>query len=147
MNRTDWDWHPFSVFDRLHNRMLHLMDQMLGGSPTRLKAGEEIPRLNMYKEQENLIIEAALPGIDKDDIKVHATRDSVTISGETRREAETKEKEYHREWSYGSYTRSVRLPVEVDPDKITAKMQDGILKLTLPMLEPERHQRRQINIE
>jgi HSP20 family protein len=78
-------------------------------------------------------VSAELPGMDDKDIDVSLTRDALTIKGEKKEEKEDKGKDYYKmERSYGSFTRSIPLPVEVDTDKVQATFKKGVLEITLP---------------
>jgi len=95
------------------------------------------PALNLYTDKDSLVVEAALPGVDKKDVNIHATRDSLSISGEYRQEKkEEKDKYFHSEIRQGSFRRKLTLPAEVNPEKVEAKLKDGILKITLPLVDP-----------
>jgi len=86
-----------------------------------------------------------MPGIDKNDIEVSMSDNTVTIRGSTRKEEKEEKGEYYRcEISQGSYSRSMSLPAEVNIDKSEAKFKDGILELTLPKIE--RAKRRSIKV-
>jgi HSP20 family protein len=94
------------------------------------------PRVNMYEKGDNLIVEAELPGVKKEDIDVRLEDRQLTLRGECREEKETKEDDYfRRERRYGSFTRSLTLPSSVTGDKVEASYKDGILRLTLPKTE------------
>ena len=72
----------------------------------------------------------------------------MTIKGEKRQEKEEKDENYHRiERSYGAFTRSVRLPLEVQSDKIEASYKNGILKITLPKSEEAKKKEIKIKVE
>ena len=78
-------------------------------------------------------VSAELPGMDEKDIDVSLTRDTLTIKGEKKEEKEDTGKDYYKmERSYGSFTRSIPLPVEVDTDKVQATFKKGVLEITLP---------------
>ena len=148
-------WRPWAQFDSLRGEMYEAMSDFLTRWPGLPNAsrwlrseGPMMPALNVYKEKDNLVVEAALPGVDKKDVNIRATTSTLTIYGETKSEKkEQKEKEFHSELHYGSFNRSLTLPAEVDPDKVSAQLRDGILKVTLPLLEPERHLGKKIDIE
>jgi HSP20 family protein len=104
------------------------------------------PRVNMYEKGDNLIVEAELPGVKKEDIDVRLEDRQLTLRGECREEKETKEDDYfRRERRYGSFTRSLTLPSSVTGDKVEASYKDGILRLTLPKTEEAKG--KQISIE
>ena len=94
------------------------------------------PRVNMYEKGDNILIDAELPGIKKEDIDVTVEEHQVTLRGERKEEKETKKEEYYRkERLYGSFARSFTLPSNVAADKVDATYKDGVLHVTLPKTE------------
>ena len=94
------------------------------------------PVTNFKEDEENYIMEAEIPGMKKDDIKITLKDGILTVSGERKEEKEKKEKHSHLvERSYGSFCRSFALPTDVKEDKIDASYKDGILKVTVPKAE------------
>ncbi len=78
-------------------------------------------------------MKAEVPGLEAKDIDISLSNDVLTIKGTKEQEKEEKEENYHRiERSYGSFSRSIRLPREVQGDKIKANYKNGVLKITLP---------------
>lgn len=97
------------------------------------------PAMNI-KEKENAVeIELAAPGLKKDDFDVTLENGILTISAEKQEEKEEDKKDFYRkEFSYNSFSRSVRVPETVDKEKeIEARYVDGVLKLTLPKMKME----------
>jgi HSP20 family protein len=91
------------------------------------------PSMNLSEDDNAVMVRAELPGVDKKDVKINVNRDVLMISGEKREEKRDERRNYHRvECSYGSFSRQIRLPVEIDVDHIEAKMQDGVLMLKMP---------------
>ncbi|KAF0188403.1 MAG: HspC2 heat shock [Desulfobulbaceae bacterium] len=91
------------------------------------------PRLDVSETDTTLEVVADLPGMDKKDINVSLDGDLLTIKGEKKEVKEKKDKHYHSiERRSGSFYRAVRLPAEVENDKIEAAFKDGVLTLTLP---------------
>ena len=93
--------------------------------------------LDVYEDEDNLIVEASLAGVNPDDVDVSISGNMLTIKGETEKEEEKEEKGkyYCRERRYGAFHRSVTLPTDVDADKVKAVFEKGVLKLTLPKME------------
>ncbi len=89
---------------------------------------------DLYEDKDSLRLTVELPGMEQKDVDVSVTSDSITISGERAQEDEGgQEGAYHfRRTSSGSFSRSFRLPVEIDADGAKATMKNGILKLVLP---------------
>lgn len=99
-------------------------------------AREWAPRLDLAETEATIEVKAELPGLEKQDIDISLEGDTLIIKGEKHQEKEEKNKRFHRiERTYGSFYRTVRLPTEVQPDKIEAAYQDGVLKVTLPKTE------------
>lgn len=104
------------------------------------------PTVDMIDRENEIVINAELPGIDKKDIDISVTSNTVTIKGKTEREEkEEKDNYYHREISRGSYARTLSLPVDVDEDKARATIKDGLLELVLP--KSEKAKKRTIKVE
>jgi HSP20 family protein len=88
-----------------------------------------------------VVVRAKLPGVEKDDLDISLTDDSVTIKASTRQESDEEEGDYHhREISRGSFSRTIALPASVQGDQAKAQFKDGILELTLSKAVPaKRH--------
>jgi HSP20 family protein len=95
-----------------------------------------VPAVNITENQGNYEVSLAVPGLKKDDFKIDVDGNMLTISSEKEESKEEKEKSFTRkEYSYSSFSRSFTLPEEVNKEKIEAKYEDGVLKLTLPRKE------------
>ncbi len=97
---------------------------------------EDFPLLDLYEDEHEITVKAELPGMEADNIDVNITKGQLTIKGEKKFEDEEKKGNYHRiERSYGSFQRSISLPLNVDGSNVKAKFKDGILSLTIPKTE------------
>ena len=96
------------------------------------------PRVNLVERDDAFEVEAELPGVKKEDIKVSVDNRRITIEGEAKRETEQKEGEnvVYAERSARKFARSFTLPTDVDDAGAQAKLENGILMLTLPKKEP-----------
>ena len=95
-----------------------------------------VPKLDVAETKGKYEIKAELPGMDEKDISLSLEDGLLTISGEKKSETEEKDKGYYlRECSYGSFSRSVRLPENIADDKIEAKFKKGVLTIDLPKKE------------
>jgi len=142
-------WRPFE-FDRIRREMDRLWDSFLEGRPMKRieEGGEWLPSLHVSETKNDLVIEAELPGMAPKDIDISLSDVFLTIKGEKKQEKEEKDENYHLiERSYGSFTRSVRLPREVQSDKITASFKNGVLRVTLPKSEEARKKEIKIKVE
>jgi len=91
------------------------------------------PKVDIIDRDDTIIIKAEVPGIEKKDLDISVSENSVTIKGESKSETkEEKENYVHSEIRRGSVLRTVPLPCPVDSNKASAKFSDGILELTLP---------------
>jgi HSP20 family protein len=130
-------WRPFE-FERMRREMDRLWDSFFEeGSRRKGKGkGEWFPSLDVSETKNEIVVKAEIPGIDPKDIDISLADGLLTIRGEKKQEKEEKEENYHLiERSYGSFSRSVRLPGEVKSDKINATYKNGLLKVSLPKSE------------
>lgn len=111
-------------------------DNFLTNSWFENEFNQSLPALNIKEGTEDFSIEFAAPGFKKSDFKITSEEGILTISAEKQDEKKEEKKRFTRkEFSYESFTRSLQLPKNSVPDKIDAKYEDGILKLTLPKKE------------
>ncbi|MBP9019800.1 MAG: Hsp20/alpha crystallin family protein [Rikenellaceae bacterium] len=109
-----------------------------------------LPAVNIMEDDNSYQVEMAAPSLNKDDFKIELNNDVLTISSEKKTENETKEGQRYtrKEFSYQSFSRSFTLPDSVDSDKIKAKYENGILKVTIPKREDAKPRPvKQISIE
>ena len=98
--------------------------------------GAWTPSADIAETENELVVSADLPGVNKEDIKVNVQNNVLTFSGERKQETKSEENNYHRlERSYGFFSRSFTLPATVKTDAIKAAYKDGVLRLTLPKAE------------
>lgn len=96
----------------------------------------KFPKVDVIDRDSEIIVKAVMPGIDKKDIDISLTSNTVTIKGESHHEEKEEKGNYYRcEISKGSYMRTLSLPADVDEDKAKAKFKDGMLELTIPKKE------------
>jgi HSP20 family protein len=115
------------------------MDQLFNDAFTRpvsMSGGSAIPAIDLYQNNDSVVVKAALPGLKADDVQISVTADVLTLRGEFKQENEQKDTTYHiREQRYGSFERSIMLPSDVQTDKAKADFENGILTITLPKAE------------
>jgi HSP20 family protein len=104
------------------------------------------PALNVYEENDQLFIEAQLPGMKPDDLDINVEQGVLTISGQMSTQEERKERNYLvREHRTGRFSRSMRLPATYNTDNCSANFEHGVLKLTFPKSEAAKPRRIQIS--
>lgn len=104
--------------------------------------------LDVVEDKDKITVKAELPGMEQKDIQVDLNDGVLTVKGEKRQETEEKDKHYHLvERTYGSYSRSLRLPSYVDGEKIKATYKDGVLNITLPKKEEAKPKKIDIEVK
>ena len=133
------------VYSNLH-RLSRMMDEALGGGWNGgTLASAWTPTVDVFEDKENLKIVMELPGVTPEDVKISIENQVLTIQGEKKQVAEESSERWHRyERSYGSFERMFTLPSTVDAERIQAKVEHGLLTVTLP--KAERARPRQIEI-
>lgn len=104
---------------------------------SKMKAFEgKSPCVDVIEKDDEIIVKAELPGVDKKDLDISVTNNTVTVKGTTSHEEKEEKDNYYRcEISHGSYSRTLSLPAEIDEEKTKAKFKNGVLKLTLPKIK------------
>ena len=125
---------PVSTQDRFSRLFNEALSPLFEGSATEARTWS--PAVDVFETDQNVVLEAELPGLDPKDVEVRVEDGTLYLKGERKFENEVKEDNYHRiERSYGSFVRSFTLPSSVDADKAVADYKSGVLTLTLPKRE------------
>lgn len=125
-NRTYKPFYMGSIFD----------DDFFPVLPSR---SSSMPAVNIKEDEKRFVLDLAVPGIDKKDLKIDINEDILTISSEMKNEKEDNTDGYKRkEFSYSSFCRSFQIPDNVTKEKIEANYKDGILSVALPKFEEEK---------
>ena len=91
------------------------------------------PAIDVFEKEDKFVVKAELPGMKEEDIDISVVGNTLTIKGERKAESEVKEDDYYYcERSYGSFSRSIDVPSNVDTQKIEANYEDGVLEISLP---------------
>jgi HSP20 family protein len=126
------------------NRLFDAFMSPFDGSTTQYAV---TPKLDIAELKDKFEIKAELPGMDEKDINLSLNDGLLTISGEKKAETEQKDKGYYlKECSYGTFSRSVRLPDNIAEDKISANFKKGVLFIDMPKKEPQEPKTRKIEI-
>lgn len=121
-------YRPFHELERFFND-----DDFL---PSKGKKTLREPRMDIYEEDDNLIVEAELPGVDPDNVDINVTEDTLNIRAKHEQKKEKEEKGYYKkELSRGFFKRAVPLPMKVKNEEAEASYEDGVLKITIPEQE------------
>lgn len=134
-------WSALTDLEREFNRVL-------GGAPgfSDLFERDWVPAVDLRGTEDAYVLEADVPGLAKEDIELVAVDNVITLKGERKNEHEVSEDGYHRfERRYGSFQRSFEVPGGFDNDKVTATLEEGVLRVTLPKREEAK--RKQIEVK
>jgi HSP20 family protein len=133
-----WDpWDSFQEMERMFRDFFTSpFSIMRPGWRLRPAVLEFTPDVDLRETDNELILSATLPGLEKDDIHIDVTADRITLSGERKTEEEKPGECYHvRQQSYGSFNISYGLPAEVKTKGVKATYKNGLLEVTMPKAE------------
>jgi len=128
-------WEPRREMISLRDAMDRLFDDAFT-RPLSISGVSASPAIDMYQTDDNVVVKAALPGLNPDDVDITVTGEVLTLSGEYKQETEQKDANYHiREQRSGSFQRAVLLPTDVKAEKAMADFENGVLTITIPIAE------------
>jgi HSP20 family protein len=105
-----------------------------------------MPAMEVFERDGQYVIRTDVPGIDPTEVEVSILNDALTIRGERKKAHEVKEKEsYYSEAAYGRFERRLALPKGIDPEKITARFENGVLEVSVPL--PQTATGKKVSIE
>lgn len=134
-NRWDWSSDPFSDLHQMERQMNRLFRDIQNN-------GTEYPSLNFWSNENEARLEVEMPGVEPEDFDLTVSDDVVTIEGERKNPLADEEETAHRqERAFGKFSRTIQLPFEADADKVTARYENGVLRVTLPRSEANRTKR------
>jgi len=134
--RSDFPRLGFDPFAELR-RMQSEMNRLFGGFTA--ATARDFPPINIWLGQNSVVVTAELPGVTAADVNLSLQEDVLTLDGQ--REPKTQQENVNwqrRERAYGTFSRAVQLPFRVDPDKVQARFDNGILEIELERLEADR---------
>jgi HSP20 family protein len=122
---------PWTEFDRIR-RSLDQFSQNYSNDELRYGRATVFPPINVYEENESLVIKAEIPGVKTEDLDISLEGETLTLAGKRKPLDDSGQKAFHRrEIERGSFSRALSLPVKVDPDKVSASLKNGILTITI----------------
>lgn len=133
-------WDPFRELREVQEEVNRLFER--GWRPR----ATEYPPLNVWSNQDGIIVQAELPGFNLDDIDISVVQNTLTLRGVRKPEALKEGENFHRRerWT-GQFVRTLELPFEVDNGKVEAEYQNGVLSIRLP--RTEEHKPKKISIK
>lgn len=114
-------------------------------------AGEEAEgqlTVDVYQDKDNIVVQSTVAGVEPDELEINITNESVTIRGKREKTQSIEDKDYYyQECFWGRFSRSIILPVEVDPESSKANLKNGILTITMPKLVKKKAKKLKVKLE
>ncbi|MBI5100889.1 MAG: Hsp20/alpha crystallin family protein [Nitrospirae bacterium] len=112
-----------------------------------IEPGQFVPSVDVFERNGEVVVKADIPGVEKENIDLTITKDHLTLKGELRKEEEVKQENYYSlERSFGSFSRTIPLPPDVDSAKAKAAFKNGVLEIVLPKKEEARQSEIKVSI-
>lgn len=128
MSESVWD--PFDMFSRMPHGIA------------------SFPKVDISESDKEVKVVANIPGIDPDEVELEVSDDSLSLSGKVKKEEEERGKKFYRyEREYGEFRREFSLPAYVDPNRVNAKVKNGVLTITLPKSEEAKRKKIKVDQE
>ncbi len=154
MNRSGW-----SRLDAVRSEFERLLDELTGAASGRQRRGwaaepeagvsdttQAVP-VNVFETDTELMVVAAMPGIEPPNVEVTVEDNRLTIHGEKRGPGQERMRYHLREWTYGAYERTIDLPIAVDGERATATYGNGIVTIAFPKAAPRKSRKIEIRPE
>jgi len=136
MALVQWNRGTRNGLSTLHNEMDNLFDSFFKGLDRPFGRYKAWPAIDVAEKDNAIVVRAEVPGCTPEDIDISVYGETLTISGEKKTSnEENSEGYYHMESCYGAFRRDVTLPTDVDPEKVEARCENGVLSITLPKAE------------
>ena len=130
-------FYPWREVERLRREMNRLVADLPSHYRVNMAAG--YPAINVWTNEDGAVINAELPGVNPGDIDISVVNDTLTLKGKRDRDECGEDVRFHRrERGCGSFTRSFQLPFQVEPGKVEATFDKGVLEITLPRAEADK---------
>jgi len=147
-------WSPFKEFTDLQREMDSLFDEFFGrrALPSRIAkpsraSGVYFPPVDVYEKADEMVIKVGIPGVKKEDVEVSLLENTLTIKGQRSKDTDVREEDYYYlEQHYGSFSRSITFPVELDPEDMKASYKDGVLEIIIPKSKKEKPKQIEIRV-
>jgi HSP20 family protein len=147
-------WQPLKELENMRKEMDRILDELL---PTQLRhAGEAwkkgdkgvaTPPIDIIDRNGEILVKAEMPGVEKEGLNISLQEDSLTIKGDIRPDPDLKPENYtYSERNYCSYARTIKVPLKVNLEGITATLKDGLLTVRLPKAEELRPRKIQVEV-
>ena len=146
---TVYRWEPRREIENAGRKLRQLFDDFEGvvQNGVHIELGTFSPRVDISETKDAVYLNAELPGMKADDVKITLSEGTLTLRGEKKRKEEQNEHNFHRiERTHGEFVRQFVLPNNLNEDAVEASFEDGILQVTIPKLEPVKPKEREIKV-
>ncbi|EPY51572.1 hsp16-like protein [Schizosaccharomyces cryophilus OY26] len=106
------------------------------------------PAIDVHEGKDTVAVDVELPGVKKEDVQVHYDEGKLTVSGESLNERNNEGDKGNQRWSerrFGSFSRTISIPTNIDSDRVEAQFTNGVLSIILPKME-QSHSKKKITI-
>jgi HSP20 family protein len=145
-------WSPLKELEDMRRDMDRLFDEFT--KPARRRRiwpkseGLVIPSIDLYDKKTDIVVKIELPGVRREDIDLTITKDTLMLKGEIKKDDDVQEEDYYiSERMFGSFSRTVALPCEVESEKAQATMNNGLLEIVIPKREQARPKEIKIEVK
>lgn len=139
-------WQPFHEMDALQRDMNRMFEALASNEQTSMRQAF-MPLAEMEQTEDAVHLKVEVPGMNADDLDVQVTKDAVMITGERKSESKSENNGMKRsEFRYGSFSRTIPLPVPIDNNQVKGDYQDGILTLELPKIQKQENKVTKVNL-
>jgi HSP20 family protein len=132
---------PFNEMRRLQDEVNRLF------SSAQLAPSASFPPVNAFANEDGIAVSAQLPGVEQDDVEISVFRDTLTLRGKRQPETPDRQAYHRRERGHGEFVRNISLPFRVDPDRVEATIQDGLLRISLHRPDEDKPKRIKVSAQ
>ncbi|HNS33492.1 MAG TPA: Hsp20/alpha crystallin family protein [bacterium] len=141
-------WNPFRELVDVRDDFDRIVDRIFKPEVDFWEGHTKAPLVDIYEENDSVIVKAEIPGMKKEEIEVSITDDAITLSGKKKDVKEVKKENiYRKEIREGAFLRTLPLPCAIDRDNIKASYKEGVLEINLPKAAEEKKKELKVNIQ
>ena len=135
-------WSPF------HNSLFDEVDRFFAPTPSQPRTARTWGiAIDVAENENSYVLKATVPGINADDLEITLENKVLTLKGEVKKDEEFENNQYHvRERRHGSFSRSIRFPVDVNSEDVSASYENGVLTLNVPKAEAVKPKRIEVKV-
>jgi len=141
-------WNPFKELIEVRDDFDRIVDRIFKPELDFWEKETKAPLVDIYEDNESIVVKAEIPGLKKEELEVSITDDSIILSGKKKDVKEVKKENFYRkEIREGSFFRTLPLPCAIDKEKVKASYKEGVLEINLPKAAEEKKKELKIDIQ